>query len=125
MTPTIGPITRWWWVAYDNERLPKGQRSLGCVIVKHAGPEHLVAADLIARGLAPRGGQPHFGAIALEWGDPPPGYEGRILGRDEAEALAKAWDPGHQGLADPEDIKRAFLDDGAKDGDPLFRKGGQ
>lgn len=124
MIPTVGPVTIWWWVAYDNERLPKGQRSLGCVIVKHGGPEHLVAAELIRRGLAPVGGTPHFGKIALEWGDPPAGYEGRVLNRTDAEALAKKWDPGHRGLASPEDIKQAFEDDDAKDGDPLFRKGG-
>jgi hypothetical protein len=128
MIPIVGPVTRWWWVAYTNARLPKGQQALGCVIIKHGGPEHLVAAELIRLGLAPPSGTPHFGVIALEWGDPPRQAETVcvLLDKDQAERLAKEWDPGHRGLAGPDDIKRAFLDDDAKDGDPLFkRKDGQ
>ena len=121
MIPTVGPVTKWWWVGYTDSTRAKGRQALGAVIVKHAGPEHLVAAELIRRGLAPVGGKPLFGVIALDWGGPPPGFEGRLLNASDAEALAKAWDPGHGGLAGPDDIKRAFLDDKAKDGDPLFK----
>lgn len=115
----------WWWVGYTNDSLPKGQRALGAVIVQHEGPEHIIAAELIARGLAPRGGRPLFGRIAAEWGPPPAGYEGRLLDKDQAEALAKAWDPGHRGLADPDDIRQAVSDDAALPGDPLFKKPGR
>lgn len=112
----------WWWVGYCDNSKPKGQRAQGCAIIKHAGPEHIVAAELIRLGIAPSGGEPHFGMVGATWGDPPPGYEGRLLNQAEGEALAKAWDPGHGGLADADDIKRAFEDDNAKDGDPLFKK---
>jgi hypothetical protein len=123
MIPVLPPVTTWWWVGYTDSTRAKGRQALGAVIIKHAGPEHHVAAELIRRGLAPVGGQPLFGRIALEWGDPPKGFEGRLLDAAEAEALAKAWDPGHGGLAGAGDIKEAFLDDHAKDGDPLFRRG--
>lgn len=123
MIPILGPVTLWWWVGYTDSTRPKGKQALGAVIIKHSGPEHLVAAELIRRGLAPSGGTPVFGRVALEWGEPPSGYEGRILDAATAEALSVAWDPGHMGLAGPEDIKRAFLDDNAKDGDPLFKRG--
>jgi hypothetical protein len=122
MIPVIAPITVWWWVGYTDDRRSKGQRALGAVIVKHSGPEHFVAAELIRRGLAPSGGRPLFGRIDLAWGDPPAGYEGRLLNAQEAEALAKAWDPGHGGLAGPDDIRGAFGDDQAQDGAPLFRR---
>lgn len=125
MIPKLPPITTWWWVGYTDATRPKGRQALGAVIVRHEGPEHVIAAELIRRGLAPRGGQPLFGRIALEWGDPPPGYEGRILDAAEADTLSRAWDPGHAGLAGPHDIKTAFLDDAAKDGDPLFGKRGR
>lgn len=123
MMPVPPPVMFWWWVGYTDSTRPKGKQALGAVIIKHAGHEHIVAAELIRRGLAPAGGKPIFGRINLEWGDPPAGYEGRLLNAKEAEALAVAWDPGHGGLAGAEDIKRAFLDDDARDGDPLFRKG--
>lgn len=125
MIPKVGPVTVWWWVGYTDATRARGRQALGAVIIKHTGPEHLVAAELIRRGIAPAGGTPLFGIIAVEWGNPPAGYEGRLLNTDDAEALAKAWDPGHGGLAGPDDIKGAFLDDAARDGDPLFRKEGK
>lgn len=113
----------WWWVGYTNTTRPRGSQALGVIIVQSDRAEHVIAAELIRRGIAPAGGEPLFGRIAAAWGDPPAGYEGRLLDATEAEVLAKAWDPGHGGLASAEDIKRAFLDDSAKDGDPLFKAG--
>lgn len=116
---------RWWWVGYTNSARPRGEQALGAVIIQHEGPEHIIAAELISRGLAPRGGQPLFGLIDPKWGPPPRQAETVcvLLNAKEAEALAKEWDPGHGGLAGPSEIKRAFLDDEAQDGDPLFGKG--
>lgn len=115
---------RWWWVGYTDDSRAAGQRARGCAIIRHPGPESAVAAELAGSGIAPAGARPLFGVIAAEWGDPPRGYELRLLNVEEAQALAMAWDTGHRGLADADDIKRAFLDDDAADGDPLFRKGG-
>lgn len=115
---------KWWWVGYTDSTRPRGDQARGVVVIKHAGPEHLVAATIICNGLAPRNAKPLFGIIEEKWGDPPPGYANRLLGKDEAEALAKAWDPGHRGLASPEQIEGAFLDDDAKDGEPLFKPRG-
>lgn len=131
----------WWWVAYTDETRPKGERSLGAIIVQHPGATTEIAADLVLLGLAPSG-VPVFGEIASQWGDPPIwlGLErgageflvgaptrvravSRLLNREEALALAKAWDPGHGGLADEEDIRGAFEDDDAAEGSPLFDPG--
>lgn len=119
---------RWWWVGYTDTARPKGKRARGAVVIRHAGPEHIIAAELIRRGLAPTGAVPLFGLIDETWGDPP-GLEGadvyksKLLDMSEAEVLAMAWDPGHGGLAGPDDIKAAFMDDAAPDGDPLFKRG--
>lgn len=122
-------IKRWFWLGYTDERKPKGERAMGCVILQAtSGP----SADAIARELmvATQGArgplvQDHWvvniGEIEAVWGDPPGGYASRLLGRREAEMLAHEWDPQHGGLAEADDIAEAFSDDGAKAGAPLFR----
>ena len=110
----------WWWVGYTDRTKAVGTQALGAVVVKHEGPEEAVNAYVNTLGVHP-GGEGLYATIAETWGDPPPGFSGRLLGAREAEVLAKRWNPGHGGLAGPDDIREAFLDDEARDGDPLFR----
>ncbi len=112
----------WWWVGYTDRTRPVGTQARGAVIVQHEGPSATVDAHVRAIGAHPGGAaEALYATIAQIWGDPPPGFAGRLLGVHEAELLAKRWDPGHRGLAGPDDIRDAFLDDDARDGEPLFR----
>jgi hypothetical protein len=122
----------WWWIGFTNTALPVGQQALGACIVRHPGPAGQALYLTRAIGVFPhaRRGQGDqiveteglVGQVPSSWGDPPAGYENRLLSREEAEALAKLWNPSKQGLADARDIESAFLDDDAKPGDPLFRR---
>lgn len=114
---------RWWWLGFSDETRPKGARAIGAAIIKANTPEG--AAIIIEQeGVVPDGDHVQIlhGEIPEEWGEPPPGFAGRLLGFAEAELLAKKWSPNGTGLATPEDIKQAFLDDDAKPGEELFRR---
>jgi len=114
---------RWWWLGFTDETRPKGERALGAAIVKaNTGP----GAGMIAEqeGIVPDGDHVQIlhGEIPEEWGEPPPGFAGRLLDVGEAELLARRWNPSGAGLATSDDIRAAFLDDGAKPGEELFRR---
>jgi hypothetical protein len=119
---------RWYWVGYTDPMAAKGHQAKGAAIVQAWSEEDAVLT------LDHRGVRQHawwvalVGVIPEEWGEPPMslpssarGCSG-LLNAIEAEALAIGWDPARRGLAGAEDIKAAFLDDQAKDGDPLFGK---
>lgn len=112
----------WWWVGYTDRTRPVGRQALGAIIVKQRGSEEAKHVDLAIRraGIHP-GGEALYATIDESWGEPPTGFAYRLLNAAEAETLARLWDPGHGGLAGPDDIRKAFLDDDAKDGQPLFR----
>lgn len=117
---------KWWWIGYTDRSCPKGWQARGCVVIRGLSWNDAVAA---ARRLglepAPRGAQEEFEAMGgymdPALGDPPPGYASRWLSNREASELAKRWNP-NGGVADAADIERAFLDDEAKEGEPLFRR---
>lgn len=112
---------RWFWLGYTDEEQPKGWRSMGCVIIQATTDDIAKEQALDVLGVEP-GWTCNVGEIAADWGDPPLiGYTLRLLNREQAEHLAKEWDPGHAGLADPDDIAAAFSDDSAPVGAPLFR----
>lgn len=114
------PARAWWWIGYTDERRPKGSRAQGCVVVQAVNWEAAVRhAELM--GLAPAGAVPLAARMPDNLGAPPPGYANRLLGVAEAGLLAKRWDPSHGGLAGADDIAKAFSDDDAKPGDPLFK----
>lgn len=108
----------WWWVAYTDDKRPKGERALGAVIVRHPGGfaqvERYIAdvLHLIVPGVSMGGMMP------ADYGEPPLGYANRLLSPDEAKALADKWGGG---VATSDDIAKAFADDSAQLGDPLFR----
>lgn len=112
---------RWWWIGYTDEKRPKGDRALGAVIIRSWDADRAVA---LARslGLAPLGAEALVGGVPASWGDPPAGFVSRLIGKAEAEVLARQWDPQRRGLADAEQIKNAFLDDKSQVGEPLFER---
>lgn len=116
-------MTRWWWIAYTDDSRPVGQRALGCIVTQAETFDQAVDNSRMSKvrrlPIAP-GGEPMGGPLPESWGHPPSGYEDRLLQTAEAEALAKAWDPSGAGLAGPDDITRAFEDDTAEVGEPLF-----
>lgn len=118
---------RWWWIGYTDRSYPKGQQARGCVIIRGLSwNDAVAAAKRLGLEPAPKGPAEDFEALGghmdPKLGEPPPGYAGRWLTNDQALALAKLWDP-NGGVANATDIERAFLDDEAKEGDPLFRRG--
>ena len=114
-------MASWWWIGFTDDSRPMGQRALGAIVV-FATDERDALRAARAFGNVPSGPQVRacYGAIDESWGDPPGDVVGKLLGEDDARELALSWDPGHRGLADADQIRKAFEDDDAKDGEPLF-----
>jgi hypothetical protein len=111
---------RWWWISYTDETRAKGDRAVGACVVQ-AGGGFTYAVDYAREsGLQPVGEdiESHGGMMLTSFGDPPPEYVGRWLTNEEATTLAKIWGGG---VATPQDVERAFADDDAQEGSPLFR----
>lgn len=117
----------WWWVGLTDESAPKGMKAMGAVVVK---AEDEASADeaaqrTIIEACEAVGNRPD---TALTWArmaapmDPkfggPPGMSSRVLTSSQAVVFAERWCGG---VATPDDIKQAFLDDDAVTGQPLFK----
>jgi hypothetical protein len=111
---------RWWWVALSDLRRPQGQRAAGVVIVKAhlEGSAIQIAMLRSPPELCHAGVEFLAGAMDAKYGDPPDGYDSRLLPNEEAQILADLWCGG---TATQAEVTEAMLDDDAKVGDPLFR----
>lgn len=111
----------WWWAGLTDESRPKGQRAIGAIVVR---ADSIDFAQHAARGIAiAYGVDPalivDLNPMGAEFGDPPhESWTNMVLNREQAERLAELWCGG---FASARDIEKAFLDDNAKAGDPLFK----
>lgn len=122
---------QWWWIALTDESKPNGQQAVGAVVVQAADVEEADRAaknriiDVCrAAGINPNTALTWMrsgGPMDPKYGNPPerpPGW-GHVMTKSQAEDLAREWCGG---VASPDQIKAAFLDDEAKPGDPLFKR---
>lgn len=114
------PGKRWWWIAFHDQTRKKGHRSIGVVVLEHAGGYERALARAREIGIAPTEPtvEDEGGMVDPKFGDPPAEALGKLMSNAQAEAVATKWCGGY---ASPEDIAKAMDDDEAKAGDPLFR----
>lgn len=116
-------VRSWWWIGFTDDARPVGQRALGAIVVDGIDERNALSVAK-AYGNVPTGSQVRacYGQIDESWGDPPGDIIGQLLNENDARELALSWDPGHRGLADADQIRKAFEDDDAQDGEPLFNE---
>jgi hypothetical protein len=115
------PGKRWWWIAFHDPKRPKGRQSRGVVVIEHAGGYTYALSRARELGIAPTDCEHEGGMVDPAFGDPPAFALGKLMSNAQAELAATAWAGG---VATADDIAAAFLDDNAKEGEPLFPRRG-